>query len=145
MSKKEIKFKVPKEKKVKEKPFGEGTMTTAAFFQSIRSALRQKSRFYPAISACRNDSKIPYKGDNKRRKYSYICGQCGDEVAGDECAVHHKIPCGQLNSFDDIGEFCRKLFCSKSDLILLCDSCHERLHEIEKQKLKEEKENNEEK
>ncbi len=139
---KEKKFKAPKEKPKKE--FGGGTLTKAAFFQSIRSALRQKSRFFPPISQCRNDAKVPYKGENKRRKFSYVCGKCNNEVAGDECAVHHKIPCGSLNSFEEIGEFCRKLFCEKEDLILLCDECHLKLHNEEKEQLKLIKEKNNE-
>lgn len=124
-TKKTIK-KVRKSKVVKE--WNDNTMTSAAFFGMIRSALRNKSRFWKPIMKVKNAAKVSYKGPNKRRKFSYICGECKQEFDSKQVKVHHIEECGSLNSFEDIGEFCRRLFCTEDKLILLCDSCHDKKH-----------------
>jgi len=106
-----------------------GTMTESAFFGWIRSKLRQMSmRGWKPVSQIRLEARVPYKGVNKRRKYSYICTKCKKEVDGKNCAVHHTIPAGSLKSFNDLPEFCEKLFCEKQFLILLCNKCHDLEH-----------------
>ena len=121
-----IRKKAPK--KILEKPYNENTMTSSAFFGMIRQALRNKSRWWKPILAVKNAAKIPYKGINKRRKFSYICGQCKKEFDSKLVSVHHKIECGTLRTFDDIGPFCERLFCKKEALILLCKTCHSDTH-----------------
>ena len=130
-NKQKAKPKTPKKKapkKIIEKPFNENTMTNSAFFGMIRAVLRNKSRWWKPILAVKNAAKIPYKGPNKRRKFSYICGECKNEFDSKQVSVHHKIECGTLRTFDDIGPFCKRLFCEKKDLILLCKSCHTTSH-----------------
>jgi len=111
-----------------EKPYNAGTMTSAAFFGMIRSRLRQASRWWKPILNVKNAAKVPYKGDNKRRKFSYICSGCKKEFDAKSVQVHHIVECGTLRSFEDTGEFCRKLFCEEKDLELLCDKCHDKKH-----------------
>lgn len=111
------------------KPFNNGTMSNAAFFSWIRSRLRKMSQAWKPIQEVKKASRIPYVGENKRRKFSYVCERCKTPVSDKECAVHHKIPAGSLKSFEDIGEFCRRLFVEKHALELLCHSCHEQTHE----------------
>ena len=53
-----------------------GTMTEAAFWSMIRSALRQKSRWWKPVSQCKQESKRAYKGKNKRQKWEYQCNKC---------------------------------------------------------------------
>lgn len=123
-----------KKKKIKksrvEKPFNNNTMSNSMFFGWLRSRLRRMSMIgWKPVSAVRKDAQVPYKGDNKRRKYSYICSECKKEVDGKSCAVHHKVPAGSLKSFEDLADFCRRLFVEKSGLILLCNSCHDKAHE----------------
>lgn len=110
------------------KPYNSGTMSSAAFFGMIRSALRQKSRWWKPILNVKNRGKIAYVGDNKRRKFSYICEECKKEFDAKSISVHHKKECGSLRSFEDIGKFCKKLFCEEKDLILLCEKCHDKKH-----------------
>lgn len=113
---------------LKVKPFGDGTMTNAAFFGMVRSALRNKSRWYYPVKVCKERNRIPYTGSNKRRKWSYKCEQCHKLFDVKQVNVHHKIECGMLNSFDDLSGFVSRLFCDSKDLILLCDGCHKEIH-----------------
>lgn len=67
---------------------------------------------------------MPYKGDNKRRKFSYICAECKGEFDAKSVAVDHIQAAGQLNSKEDIADFIEKLFCEVEGLQVLCDECH---------------------
>lgn len=122
-------------KKVKkskvEKPFNSGTMSNAAFFGWLRSRLRKLSQMWKPIQEVKKAARIPYVGENKRRKFSYICGHCEKAVSDKECAVHHKTPAGSLKSFQDLPGFCERLFVEKELLILLCDDCHTKEHKKE--------------
>ena len=134
---KQKKIKAPKIRKSKvEKPFADGKMSKSAFFSFIRSALRQKSRFFKSVNNCRLNNRIAYKGPNKRRKWTYICQGCGGHFDGKEVEVHHKIPAGSLNSFEDLPKFVENLFCNSDKLMLVCKvgkngkkSCHDIEHE----------------
>lgn len=106
----------------------ENTMTESAFWSWIRSGLRQRSRFWKPILAVKNAAKIPYVGENKRRKFSYICSNCKGEFDSKSVNVHHIHECGSLNCGDDLKGFVERLFCEKEDLKLLCGKCHNGEH-----------------
>ena len=61
MAKKPKKPRVPRTRNA-------GTMTESAFWSMIRSALRQKSRWWKPISECKTLARRAYKGKNKRQK-----------------------------------------------------------------------------
>ena len=103
-------------------------MTEAAFFTWLRQILRKASMYWKPISQVRKEAQVPYKGPNKRRKYSYICGGCGKEFAFNHINVHHKVECGTLTSFKDLSSFAEKLFVEKDGLIVLCSKCHDKKH-----------------
>jgi hypothetical protein len=132
MTKKLITKKQPKniskKKKVIEKPFADGTLSNAAFFSLIRSALRQKSRWFLPIRNCKERQKVAYVGPNKKRKWMYQCENCKELFDSKEVNVHHTIECGELNSFDDLPGFVQRLFCNSEDLKLVCSKCHDREH-----------------
>lgn len=121
--------RAPRKSKV-EKTMNEGTFTTNMFFNWLRQALRRKSMYWKPISAVKNAAKVPYLGTNKRRKFSYVCNRCKKEYDGKSVAVHHKIPCGSLTSFEHIGDFVKRLFVEKDGLELLCTKCHDDTHEL---------------
>lgn len=132
------KKKVVRKSKV-EKPFNNGTMSNSAFFGWLRSRLRKMSMqgWKPTLEV-KKACKVPYEGENKRRKFSYKCQKCLSLVSDKECAVHHIEPAGSLKSFEDLPGFCKRLFVEKEGLVLLCDSCHTKEHEeLDKLKLKE--------
>ena len=123
--------KIKKKRVVKrkiDKPFADGTLSNAAFFGMIRSALRQKSRFYYSVKVCRERARIPYIGPSKRDKWRYVCEICEGVFPLKFTQVHHKIECGSLSSFEDLAGFTKRLFCDSKDLILICKDCHKKTH-----------------
>ncbi len=120
--------KIKKPRVLKEKPFAEGTMTNAAFFGMLRAFLRSKSRFWPPIKICRDRAKEKYVGPNKRRKWSYKCESCKGLFDVKNVAVHHIVDCGSLKSFEDLTGFTKRLFVDSDKLVLLCNKCHDKIH-----------------
>lgn len=123
-----IKGKRKKRQKVA-KTMNSGTMTPAQFWQMIRHVLRKRTMFWLPIIQRKNDARVPYKGPNKKRKYSYICEGCGKEFSAKQVNVHHTIPAGELNKPEDLPGFVTRLFCEKDKLKLLCEKCHDKEHE----------------
>ena len=116
--KKTTRTKLPRERNA-------GTMTNAMFWSFIRSALRNKSRWWKPITQCRMSARRPYKGPNKRQKFEYQCNQCKNWFPDKQIAVDHKIPAGSLNSGDDLKGFVERLFCEVEHLQCLCSNCHD--------------------
>lgn len=120
------------EKKTKksrvEKPYNNNSFSHSMMMQWLRSGLRKMSMRWKPIAQVRKEAQVPYIGENKRRKYSYVCAICKEEFASTECAVHHLQEVGTLKSFDDLGEFAKNLFCEKDSLILCCHTCHSNIH-----------------
>jgi 5-methylcytosine-specific restriction endonuclease McrA len=111
-----------------------GTMTNAMFWSFIRSALRNKSRWWKPITQCRMNSRRAYKGTNKRQKFEYQCNKCKNWFPDKQIAVDHKVPAGSLNSGDDLKGFVERLFCEVEDLQVLCTGCHDVKTKLEKTK-----------
>lgn len=115
---------VKKEKKIK--PRNAGTMTEAAFWNWIRSWLRNKSRHWRPISEAkmlvrRKNESIDKKN---RHKFEYQCKSCQDWFPDKEIDVDHVVPAGQLKSIEDLPIFFSKLFCEVEELQVLCKECH---------------------
>lgn len=105
-----------------------GSMTESAFFQWLRQVLRRSSMYWKPIQQVRKEAQVPYKGTNKRRKFSYVCGVCKGEFDAKNINIHHKVDCGSLKSFEDLSGFAERLFCEKEHLIAICSSCHDKEH-----------------
>lgn len=101
-----------------------GTMTESAFWSFIRSALRQKSRWWKPITECKLKSKRTYKGPNKRQKFEYQCNTCKNWFPEKQINVDHICPAGSLNSAQDLPGFVERLFCEQENLQVLCSDCH---------------------
>lgn len=114
--------------------YNNGTMTNAMFWSFIRSALRQKSRWWKPITQCKINAKRPYKGPNKRQKFEYQCNKCKQWFSDKEVAVDHITPAGALNNGDDLKGFVERLFCEIDGLQCLCSSCHDKKTKLEKSK-----------
>lgn len=113
-----------------------GTMTEAAFWSMIRSALRQKSRWWKPVSQCKQESRRAYKGKNKRQKWEYQCNKCKGWFKSDEVNVDHIEPAGSLNCSNDLPAFVDTLFCEVDNLQTLCKICHDEKTQLER-KLKQ--------
>jgi 5-methylcytosine-specific restriction endonuclease McrA len=109
-----------------------GTMTESAFWSFIRSALRQKSRWWKPITQCKLKAKRPYKGPNKRQKFEYQCAICQKWYADKVINVDHIIPAGSLNCANDLPGFIERLFCEIDNLQVLCKTCHDKKTKTDK-------------
>lgn len=103
-------------------------MTESAFWSFIRSALRQKSRWWKPIQEVKKAAKRPYKGSNKRQKFEYQCSDCKDWFIEKMVEVDHIVEAGSLKSGDDVKGFIERLFCEKDGLRVLCKPCHVKRH-----------------
>ena len=112
-----------------------GTMSESMFWSFIRSALRQKSRWWKPISEAKAKAKRAYKGPLKRQKFEYQCAECKGWFPDKKVNVDHIIPAGTLRCADDLPAFVERLFCEVDNLQVLCEGCHN----IKTQKEKNEK------
>jgi 5-methylcytosine-specific restriction endonuclease McrA len=122
--KKTVKKAVAKPKVLKIKPRAGATMTEPAFWSFIRSALRQKSRWWAPITQVKLAARRDYTGPNKRQKFEYLCKECKAYFPEKEINVDHMIPAGALNSGADLEGFVNRLFCEGEHLQVLCETCH---------------------
>lgn len=102
-----------------------GTMTESAFWSSIRSALRQKSRWWVPIKLVKENAKRAYKGPNKLQKWEYQCAKCKEWFKDKEIAVDHVVECGELRCAADVPGFIERLFLEDlNGYQCLCKACH---------------------
>jgi len=130
-----------KKKVTARKPRGEktragGTMSEAAYWTFIRSALRQKSRWWPPISQAKQEARRLYVGPNKRQKYEYQCAHCKGWFIEKLINVDHIIGAGALNCSADLDGFISRLFCEKNNLQILCTHCHDKKTKDDREKNK---------
>jgi 5-methylcytosine-specific restriction endonuclease McrA len=109
-----------------------GTMTESAFWSFIRSALRQKSRWWKPISECKLKAKRKYKGPNKRQKFEYQCNVCKNWFIEKKINVDHINAAGSLRSSKDLPGFVERLFCEVDNLQVLCEKCHDKKTKADK-------------
>ena len=108
-----------------DKPYNHGTMTESQYLGFIRSALRSKwLRWIPRSKALEAVKRL-YSGSNPRQKVEYQCAICKGYGSSKEMEVDH-YPCdaGSILSVEDIGQFCKNLFCEVDNLRVLHKSCH---------------------
>jgi len=130
-----VKKKVAKPKKnAAPKTRNAGTMTDAAFWSFIRSALRQKSRWWKPIAQAKAKAKRAYKGPLKRQKFEYQCAECLNWFPDKKINVDHRIPAGTLRCANDLPGFVERLFCEVDNLQVLCTTCHDTKTQNEKTK-----------
>jgi 5-methylcytosine-specific restriction endonuclease McrA len=101
-----------------------GTMTESAFWGGIRSALRQKSRWWKPAAEAKKKARKKYIGPNKRRKWVFECAECKGLFPDKEIHIDHIIPAGSLRCYDDLPGFVERLFCEVDGFQVLCETCH---------------------
>jgi 5-methylcytosine-specific restriction endonuclease McrA len=111
-----------------------GTMTESAFWSFIRSALRQKSRWWKPITETKMAARRAYKGPNKKQRFEYQCAECLNYFPDKKVNVDHKIPAGTLRCSNDLPGFVERLFCEADNLQVLCSACHDKKTKDEKSK-----------
>ena len=110
----------------KEKTRNAGTMTENAFWSMIRSALRRRTMFWKPILKAKLLARRKYEGPNKRQKFEYQCNECKGWFKDSEIAVDHILPAGTLKAYPDLPGFVERLFCEVDGLQCLCNKCHDR-------------------
>lgn len=116
-------------------------MSKAAFFQMIRSALRNKSRWWKPITDAKNAARRRNIGSNKRLKWEFQCNNCKNWFPSDDVCVDHINEAGSLNSLNDLPRFVGNLFCEMDGLQVLCkNACHLEKTNAYKSNLKKNKE-----
>lgn len=108
---------------LKEKPYCSGTLTEAGFFGMIRSNLRRLSIRWKPRTEYMNSVRRPLENGG-RSKWEYPCEICKQWFIKAHVEVDHRIPCGSLKSFDDIGPFVKRLLCEADGFRILCKQCH---------------------
>lgn len=102
------------------------TLTEAEFFSKIRSALRNISRFWKPIQEAKKRARRKYTGRNKLQKWEYKCAACGKFFKEKEVQIDHSIEVGSLKSYNDLPQFCERLFCEDiSKYKCVCKPCHQ--------------------
>lgn len=104
---------------------GAGTLTESAFWAMIRSALREKSRWWKPVSVCRNNARRKYQGDNKRQRWEYQCNKCKKWFPHKNVNVDHITPVGTLKCKEDLPGFVDRLFVEVEGLQVLCNKDHD--------------------
>jgi len=111
-----------------------GSETESMHMSKIRSALRNISRWWkPFAIALKAASHTSYVGRSKR--VMYLCAACNKFYGRKNVEVNHIIPAGSLKSYDDLPDFCRRLFVEDvSQLEVLCKECHKEETRQQKEK-----------
>jgi 5-methylcytosine-specific restriction endonuclease McrA len=114
-----------------------GTMSESAFWSFIRSALRQKSRWWKPIALRKQMSKRKYVGPKQgknRQQWEYQCASCLDWFPDKNINVDHIVPAGTLRCANDLPGFVERLFCEIDNLQVLCSTCHDKKTKSEKKR-----------
>jgi len=114
---KKVVSKVPKTR-------GGGSLTEAAFWGMIKSALRKQSRWWKPTQNVKNKARRDYTGPNKRQKFEYQCNSCKNWFPATEVQVDHIEAVGSLQCCDDLAGVVNRLFCEEEGLQVLCSTCH---------------------
>lgn len=116
------------------KPRGHGRYTESQHWTRIRSCLRREFIKWPPRGEALKQARVPYKGENKRRKWLYKCNICAMLNIGTEVQVDHITPVGSLKSADDLPGFTERLFCEIDELQVLCKPCHKKITQQQREK-----------
>ena len=119
----------------KPKPYNNGTMTSAGFWGMIRSALRQKSRWWKPVAEAKKLARRVYKGKNKRQKWEYQCNHCKKWFPDKNIQVDHIVEAGSLKCKEDLPDFVERLFCEVDGFQVLCKPCHKVKTDVYKKSL----------
>lgn len=109
--------------------------TEARLKAFIISGLRAASRRYPPKFETLNEAKTTKKINQKtgRLAQHYMCKACKGEFPAKDVQVDHKRPVvDPKKGFVDWNTYIERMFCKKSNLQVLCKTCHKTKTEKER-------------
>lgn len=107
------------------KPRNAGTISEAAYWQMVRSGLRRTFRFWKPAMAALKAARVAVKGP-RGQKWAYLCCDCQKLFLRRQVQIDHVTPCGELKSYDHVGEFLRRLTPeAATDFACRCKGCHQ--------------------
>ena len=108
------------------KPRNFGTISEAAYWGKVRSALRNAFRYWrPGIAALKAAER-PNQSANARLRYEYQCGECQEWQPRKQVQIDHIVPCGSLRSGADLEGFLKRLTPESPEAyMVLCKICHQ--------------------
>jgi 5-methylcytosine-specific restriction endonuclease McrA len=115
--------RTPKTSRVERTRAG-GMWTEASFWAFVRSHMRAMSLRWPPIHEAKRRVRVPYDGPDKRRKWMYLCQQCGHLFDGKDVRTDHIVECGTIKSFEDAPGFLERMLVEVDGLQVLCHQCH---------------------
>lgn len=121
-----------------------GEWTEARFNSFIKSALRAASRRWPPKYSCLNDAYVDKRVNVKSGRLAkhYRCNACKECYASSDVQVDHVKPIiDPTVGFTNWNDVINNLFCEKTNLQVLCTTCHNIKTTAEKQQAKERKTN----
>lgn len=99
--------------------------TESFVLSRIRAVLRRLSMQMPVIRMVKLANRRKYTGPRRQQKFEYQCAVCHQWFPEKEIQVDHIVPAGSMRTFEDVGPFARRLlFCSISDMQVLCHQHH---------------------
>lgn len=117
-----------------------GTFTESEYFGKLRGGLRQAFRWWKPMQMALDAASRPSRSKNKRLKKEYQCKKCSKWFARKDVEIHHKIPCGSLQTYDDIVPFIKRLAAEEvSAYEIVCKPCHKKITLLEKNGKREKK------
>src|SRR5687767_4665568 len=96
-------------RKISPKTRNGGTMTEAQYFQKLRYSLRKAFRWWVPMTIALKRASRPSQSQNKRVKVEYQCAECQKWFQRKDVQIDHIVPCGSLNTYDDLVPFVKNL------------------------------------
>jgi hypothetical protein len=66
-----------------------------------------------------------------RQKWEYQCAVCHEWFSEKEIELDHITPAGTLKDWDDLPDFCKRLFCGADGYQVLCKPHHKEKTNVE--------------
>lgn len=104
--------------------YGGAKVTEKNYLSKVRSALRGLSMSWWLKHKYLESIKIQYTGPDKRIKYLYPCEMCLEQIVRGKGEVNHRVPCGKLESKEQIVQYIIKMFVDEKGWQFLCKPCH---------------------
>lgn len=112
---------MPSKKSVKTR--ASGTMTEAGFRAFVISALRSKSMHWKPIGEVKKKARVS--------RGLYRCNDCGKLFK--KVVIDHICPVVDYCGFTNFDDYVNRLYCEEENLQALCENCHKKKTETEKQ------------